>query len=154
MRKLTILILGTFLMYSCSEKKLNEEEIRNQVLSTYNEMYNSYGEGTDEFFKYFENDFLRVTPSGNFQKGVEEQMTNWNDYLKVKKLHLESFDEPEMIISENQVITIGGYVEYFIDRATKDSSYNRGVYVATWRKQDNGDWKICMDTWHSGLDKK
>mgnify|MGYP001824883965 FL=1 len=154
MKKLTILILGIFLIYSCSEKKLNESDIKNQVLTTYNEMYNSYGEGTDEFWKYFENDFLRITPSGNFQKGVEEQKTKWNDYLKVKKLHLESFDAPEMIISQKQVITIGGYVEYFIDRTTKDSSYNRGVYVATWRKNDNGDWKICMDTWHSGLDKK
>jgi ketosteroid isomerase-like protein len=147
-------MLGIILTYSCSEKKLNESDIKDQVLTTYNEMYNSYGEGTDEFWKYFENGFLRVTPSGNFQKGVEEQKTKWNDYLKVKELHLESFDAPEMIISEKQVITVGGYVEYFIDRATKDSSYNRGVYVATWRKNDNGDWKICMDTWHSGLDEK
>ena len=154
MRKLTIFILGLILTYSCSEKKINEDEIKSQVLTTYNEMYNSYGEGTDEFFKYFENDFLRVTPSGNYQKGVEQQITSWNDYLKIKKLYLESFDEPDMIISQNQVVTIGGYVEYFIDRTTQDSSYNRGVYVATWRKNDNGDWKICMDTWHSGLDKK
>ena len=154
MRKLIIFIFGIILNFSCAEKKLNEDEIRNQVLTTYNDMYNSYGEGTDEFFKYFEKDFLRVTPSGNFQKGVEEQMTNWNNYLKIKKLHLESFDEPEMIISQNQVITIGGYVEYFIDRETQDSTYNRGVYVATWRKNDKGDWKICMDTWHPGLAKK
>ncbi|MCA6075012.1 hypothetical protein [Fulvivirga sedimenti] len=154
MKKLTIFISGILIAFSCSEKKVSENDIKNQVLTTYNDMYNSYGEGTDEFFRFFENDFLRVTPSGNFQRGVEEQKTNWNDYLKVKKLALESFDEPELIISQDQVITIGGYVEYFIDRATNDSSYNRGVYVATWRKQENGDWKICMDTWHSGLEKK
>lgn len=154
MKKLIVLTLGIFILPSCTEKKVNEKDIRRQVLTTYNEMYNSYGEGTDEFFKYFENDFLRVTPSGNYQRGVEEQIANWNDYLKIKKLYLDSFDEPEMIISQNQVITIGGYVEYFIDRTTLDSSYNRGVYVATWRKQENGVWKICMDTWHPGLDEK
>lgn len=108
----------------------------------------------EEVINYFEDDFLRLSPSGKIQRDVEEQKTSWNDYLKVKKLYLESFDEPEMIISQDQVVTIGGYVEYFIDRVTNDSTYNRGIYVATWRKQENGDWKICMDTWHPGLAKE
>ncbi|MCS5491646.1 hypothetical protein [Algoriphagus limi] len=152
MKNIAPIILIALLIFGCSEKKTNENEIKNQVLATYNEMYTLYGQGTDEFFSYFENDFLRLTPSGIYQRGVKDQKDSWNEYLKAKKLALESFDEPEMIISQNQVITIGGYVEYFIDRDTNDSIYNRGVYVATWRKQDNGDWKICMDTWHSGLD--
>lgn len=154
MKIINLYILGAFLVYSCTDKKATEHDTKVQVLATYNEMYTSYGEGTDEFFNYFEDDFLRLSPSGKIQRDVEEQKTSWNDYLKVKKLYLESFDEPEMIISQDQVVTIGGYVEYFIDRVTNDSSYNRGIYVATWRKQENGDWKICMDTWHPGLAKE
>ena len=154
MKKLTIFTIGILLIYSCSEKKFNEDEVKNEVLTTYNEMYDTYSEGTDEFFKYFDDDFLRVTPSGDYQKGIEKQITDWNELLKVKKVHVESFSDPEMIISQNQVITIGEYVEYFIDRLTKDSIYNRGIYVATWKKKDNGEWKICMDTYHPGLAKK
>ncbi|MEL0454758.1 hypothetical protein WJN01_00860 [Flavobacteriaceae bacterium SZ-1-7] len=154
MKKLTALIIGILIVTSCSEKRVNQEDIMNQVLTTYNEMYYSYGEGTDEFFKYFEDDFLRLTPSGKLQKGVEDRKIEWNNYLKMFSLGLESFDEPEMIISKNQVITIGGYNEYFVNRKTKDTSHNRGIYVATWRKQENGIWKICMDTWHAGLDKQ
>lgn len=136
-----------------SPEMFAETEVRNQILTTYNDMYNTYGEGTSEFFKYFENDFVRVTPIGELQRGVERQKTGWNDYLQTHMLALESFDEPEIIISRDQVVTIGGYTEYFIERKTNDSTYNRGVYIATWRKQDNGTWKISMDTWHSGLDK-
>ena len=154
MKHLIVLLLLTCTLFNCSEKRLNEKEISNQVISTYKEMYTSYGKGTDEFFKYFENDFLRITPTGKMQVGVAERKAEWNEYLKTHSLILESFDEPELIISSNQVITIGEYVEYLIDNQTKDSLYNRGIYIATWKRQDDDNWKICMDTWHPGLKKE
>lgn len=42
----------------------------------------------------------------DLQRGVEKQKTGWNKYLKTQMLALESFDEPEVIISPNQVVTI------------------------------------------------
>ncbi|WP_223033718.1 YybH family protein [Hanstruepera marina] len=154
MKNSPLLVLIIFLITNCAEKKESETDIRNNILTTYNNMYISYGEGTDEFFKYFENDFVRVTPSGDLLRGMEKQKNEWNNYLKTHSVGLESFGKPEMIISNNQVVTIGDYNEYFINRETKDSTHNRGVYIATWRKQENGSWKICVDTWHSGLDKE
>lgn len=157
MKKLSILFLTAIFATACSERiarEESEEDTKNEVLQAYNEMYTSYGEGTDEFFKYFEDDFLRITPSGESQTGVEERKKEWNTFLETYALGLENFGKPEMIVSAKQVVTIGGYNEYFINRETQDSSYNRGVYIATWRKQEDGAWKICMDTWHSGLDRE
>ncbi len=157
MKNSTLLLLIIFLITSCSEKKKaeeNEQDIMNSILTTYNEMYTSYGEGTDDFFKYYENDFVRVTSSGDIQRGIEKPRIEWTDYLKIYSVDLKSFSTPEIIISEKQAITIGDYEEYFINRETKDSIYNRGVYVASWRKQEDGSWKISMDTWHAGLDKE
>lgn len=155
MKNSTLLLLIIFLITSCSEKKKaeeNEQDIMNNILTTYNEMYTSYGEGTDDFFKYYENDFVRVTSSGHIQKGIEKPKNEWTDYLKIYSVYLKKFSTPEIIISEKQAITIGDYEEYFINRETKDSIYNRGVYVASWREQEDGSWKISMDTWHAGLD--
>ncbi|MFX0558585.1 hypothetical protein ACOCEA_17415 [Maribacter sp. CXY002] len=157
MKNSTLLLLIIFLTTNCSEKKKaeeNEQDIMNNILTTYNEMYTSYGEGTDDFFKYYENNFIRVTSSGDIQKGIEKPKIEWADYLKIYSVYLKSFSTPEIIISKKQAITIGDYEEYFINRETKDSIYNRGVYVASWREQEDGSWKISMDTWHAGLDKE
>ena len=132
----------------------NEQDIMNNILTTYNEMYTSYGEGDNDFFKYFENDFVRVTSSGDIQRGVEKPKVEWTDYLKIYSVYLKSFSKPEIILSPKQAITIGDYEEYFINRETKDSIYNRGVYIASWNMQEDGSWKISMDTWHAGLDKE
>ncbi|HSQ86110.1 MAG TPA: hypothetical protein VLM43_15470, partial [Desulfobacterales bacterium] len=84
--KISVFILSIiFLMISCSEKskdEVNEKDILNEVLNTYNVMYNSYAKGTDEFFNYFEKDLVRVTPSGKIKKGVEVPKSEWNDYLR------------------------------------------------------------------------
>lgn len=155
MKKIVTSVLIIFLITSCNKKNIeevNEEKIKSEVLSAYNNMYNSYAEGTDEFFKYYENDFLRVTTSGNLERGVEKPKIEWNDYLKSHSVDLKNFSEPEIIISPTQVVTIGNYTEYFINRETKDSTYNKGVYIGIWRQQKDKSWKICMDTWHSGLE--
>jgi ketosteroid isomerase-like protein len=157
MKNSILLPLVFLLITSCSEKNKeeeNEQDIMNNILTTYNEMYISYGEGTDDFFEYFEDDFIRVTSSGDLQRGVEKQKIEWTDYLKTYSVDLKSFSKPEIIISGKQAMTIGDYQEFFINRETSDSIYNRGVYIASWRKQEDGSWKISMDTWHSGLDKE
>jgi len=153
MKNSTLLLLIFLLIISCSEKE-KEEDIMNNILTTYNEMYTSYGEGNNDFFKYFENDFVRVTSSGDIQRGVEKPKVEWTDYLKIYSVYLKNFSKPEIILSPKQAITIGDYEEYFINRETKDSIYNRGVYIASWRIQEDGSWKISMDTWHAGLDKE
>lgn len=157
MKNSTLLLIIILLITSCSEKEKeveNEQDIMNNILTTYNEMYTSYGEGADDFFEYFENDFVRVTSSGDITKGVEKPKIEWTEYLKTYSVYLKNFSTPEIILSKKQAITIGDYEEYFINRETKDSTYNRGVYVASCREQEDGSWKISMDTWHSGLDKK
>lgn len=155
MKKIISLVLILLLITSCNEKNVEEKSegnIMSEVLTAYNKMYNSYADGTDEFFRYYENDFLRVTTSGNLERGVEKPKIEWNEYLKSHSVDLENFGKPEMIISSAQVVTIGDYTEYFINRETEDSTYNKGVYIAVWRQQEDKSWKICMDTWHAGLE--
>ena len=154
MKKVISSVIIILLITSCNEKNseaANEEKIRSEVLSAYNNMYNSYAEGTDEFFRYYENDFLRVTTSGNLERGIEKPKVEWNDYLKSHSVDLKNFSKPDMIIGSGQVVTIGNYTEYFINRETKDSTYNKGLYIGVWRQQEDKTWKICMDTWHAGL---
>lgn len=157
MKYYTLLLVITLFIMSCAKhqkKEEGEKDIKKEVLKAYNSMYNSYAKGTDDFFKYYEDDFLRVETSGKLNRGVKKRKMEWNNYLKTHSVVLENFDQPEMIISPQQVITIGDFSEYFIDQKTKDSIYNRGVYIAAWKKQKDGSWKIGMDTWHAGLDKE
>ncbi|MCM8568571.1 nuclear transport factor 2 family protein [Gramella jeungdoensis] len=157
MKNATLVFLSLFFIIGCSENKKeqkSETEIKKEVLAAFNSMYDTYAKGTDEYFQYYEEDFIRVVPSGKITSGIEKPKKEWNEYLKGHSLYIESYSEPELVISEDQVITIGDFVEYFIDKETNDSTYNRGVYIAAWEEQEDGSWKISMDTWHAGLDQE
>ena len=77
------------------KKRTNEEiekTIKEAVLNEYNAMYDTYSNGTDEFFNYFENGFVRVDTKGNLGIGVEQPKKEWNDFLSNYSMKLISFD--------------------------------------------------------------
>lgn len=155
MKNLCYIFLIILILPSCNDnlsKEDSEEDIRTEVLREYNAMYNTYALGNDEFFKFYVNDFTRLDSKGNLKKGVTNPKEEWNEYLNKYSLKLLSFDEPEMIVGSDQVVTINTYVELFIEKSNMDTTYNKGVYVAVWSKQSDDTWKISMDTWHAGLD--
>lgn len=125
------------------------EEIREEIIQAYNEMYDSYGEGSLDFYDHFADEFIRVGTNGELQRGTESPKKEWSEYLEDYRVNLTQYDTPETIISSNQVVTIGKYEEYFVNRETNDSTFNKGTYIGVWKKQEDGTWKIVMDTWHS-----
>lgn len=155
MKNQIFLILLCIIFFSCNKESTyekNEEDIEDEVLSTYKDMFEAYAEGTDEFFDYYEDDFVRVTGKGEIKIGVDEPKKQFNEYLKGNSYEVISIDEPKMVTSSGQVVTIGGYEEYFVSNTTNDTTYNKGMYIGVWRKQADDTWKISMETWHAGLE--
>jgi len=127
----------------------SDENIREEVLKAFNEMYDTYSEGTDEYFKYFEQDFVRVGTDGNIISGLEQPKTDWNELLSKYKMKLISYGQPKLVIGTGQVVTINSYDEMFINNESSDTIFVEGIYIATWRRQNDANWKISMDTWHA-----
>jgi ketosteroid isomerase-like protein len=146
-----------FLMFvSCTDsprEENTEATAKQEVLEEFNAMYKTYAKGTDEFYNFFEEDFVRVDMQGKTHRGVKDQKSELNDYLsKNNKFELLSYGEPTLVSSNDQVVTINPYEELFINESGSDTTFNKGVYIAVWKKQADDTWKISMDTWHSGLE--
>lgn len=117
-------------------------------------MYEVYSKGDQEFFKFYEDNFVRLDSKGNLTKGVSNPKQEWSEFMTTHALELLNYSQPEMIVGTDQVVTINDYEELFIQKEAQDTAYNRGVYVAVWSRQEDNSWKISMDTWHAGLEQE
>ncbi|AVR44636.1 hypothetical protein C7S20_04815 [Christiangramia fulva] len=154
--KKTVFLLLIFLVFTNCAGDENAEkpkdQIEDQVQKAYNKMFKSYAEGTDDFFEYYEDDFVRVESDGSIHTGIDQPKKDWNRFLKTHKVELLNYEEdPKMVIGSDQVVTIGKFKELFIEKKSQDTTRNTGVYISSWRKQPDGKWKISMDTFHAGL---
>lgn len=147
-----LLFLIIILSNECQPKKSKEDTentIREEVLEEFNTMYDIYAEGTDEYFNFYEQDFVRVGTDGNMITGIEQPKKEWNKLLSQYHMKLINYGQPKMLIASGQVVTINSYEEIFVHKDTSDTTLVEGVYIATWRRQNNDSWKISMDTWHA-----
>lgn len=158
MRTLIYLLIVLMNFTACKNEKptksevtpeVSTEDIRKDIIQAYNQMYDSYGEGRLDFYDHFTDDFLRISTDGKLQRGTVGPKKEWSEYLEDYRVNLTHYDTPEIIVSPEQVVTIGKYEEYFVNRKTNDSTFNKGTYIGVWKKQTDGTWKIVMDTWHS-----
>lgn len=146
------LLIIPVLSFSKMEEEENKVNPEKEVLEVFHKMYDTYAKGNSDFFDYYEKDFVRVDGKGNIRKGVEKHIKEWNDFMEKYNLQVTKVDSPEMVIASDQVITINEYEELFIKKEEPDTIFNKGVYIAAWRKQPDDSWKISMDTWHAGLE--
>ena len=156
-KNLSLLPLIFVLLISCEENRENKgsaEDAKAEVLQEYNDMYEVYSQGDQEFFQFYEEDFVRLDSKGNITKGVSNPRQEWKEFMNTHSLKLLSYGQPEMIVSPDQVVTINDFEELFIQKEEQDTAYNRGVYVAVWSRQPDDTWKISMDTWHAGLEQE
>ena len=154
MKKLWLLPLVLIFLTNCKEvptiEKL-ETKAKEEVLKELKAMYASYNKANDEFFDYYEGNFVRVTPKGKIQIGKEELKEEWNAYLSsIKSFEFIKYGDPIVINGQDQVITINTYEEWFI--TSEDTAVAEGVFTAAWKKQSDNTWKISMETWTVGLD--
>lgn len=154
-KNLCLLLLVLVLLISCEEKMKNKEaaeDPQTEVLQEFNDMYEVYAQGDQEFFQFYEEDFVRLDSKGKITTGVSNPRQEWKEFMNTHSLKLLSYAQPEMIVSPDQVVTINDFEELFIQKEAQDTAYNRGVYVAVWSRQPDDTWKISMDTWHAGLE--
>ncbi len=102
----------------------------------------------EAFFTYCDESAVLLKPDMLPIKGMEE----------LKKFH-KNIDDTRITLSWTPYFAKSakkgdlGYT-YGTWKMTGENLYMEGTYVTIWVKNENGDWKVILDTGNSGLGKK
>ena len=78
---------------------------------------------------------------GSFGRAVHQ-------YLEIKEYDVQVTDIRR---APNWVYTVGSYTSHFVSREDGSAPFGReqGKFLLLWARQDNGEWKIILDTGNS-----
>lgn len=148
--KNTLLMALLFITISCNQNNaVNEEKIKTEVGKAWKGLYNDYENANISFTDYYQEDVIRMGTDGGYEVGKEIFKKGWVDHYKDNEVQLLAYSQPTILPSRDQAVTFNTYDEIFINKQTQDTTFVKGTWVAIWKRQQNGSWKICMSTWHN-----
>lgn len=125
------------------------EEIEKEFRVVFEDFYEKYESEDLGFVDYYSDDVIRLGPSGQYTKGVEDFRKTWVERIENDSFDLLGFGEPQLIVSREQVVSFNEFDEIFISPESGDTTRYTGTWVSVWQKQPDDQWKIKMTTWHS-----
>lgn len=145
-----LLILTLALLIGCTESSTySDEQVRAEIQNVFDDFYTKYESEDISFTDYYTDDVIRLAPTGEFTDSVHEFREGWKQTIQDDSFELLDFGEPRFVISPEQVVSFNTFDEIFIAPETGDTTRYTGTWVAVWQKQESGEWKIRMTTWHS-----
>jgi ketosteroid isomerase-like protein len=140
---MTSLTLGLFLvLLSCTQSTVNKKDEIARLLKTDKDWAeaSSAGDGM-KMASYY--DSMGVAVSGTrLIKGHPDLEQYWTGALGSPGFHL-TWEAQGADISGDLGYTYGLWNMSIIKE--NDTTKSQGIYLATWRKQSNGDWKVLFD---------
>ena len=148
--KYTLVFLVLLFISGCDEKKSsNEKDIKESVKTAWKELYENYESSNLKFIDYYQDDVIRMNTDGECQVGKDIFEESWKEYYEKNYIKVLDYGEPTILHSKEQTVTFNTYKEIFVDKETLDTTLVEGTWIAVWKKQADGNWKIRMTTWHN-----
>jgi len=148
--KYTLVILVLFLISGCNEKQLsNEEDIIKNVRTAWKGLYTSYENSDLSFINYYQDEVIRMNTDGEYKIGKDVFKKSWKEYYEKNYVKVLDYSDPTILPSNEQTVTFNTYKEIFVNKETLDTTLVEGTWIAVWKKQNDGNWKIRMSTWHN-----
>lgn len=150
--KFTYCFLFALCLAACQSERPSTndqlEEAEQAVRTAFMDLYERYAESDISYTKYYEDSVLRMDGSGDVKYGKQEHVDQQLDVYDRYEVQMLDYSEPTILPGLDQVVTYNTYEEYFIHKERGDTSHVMGTWIAIWRKQDDGSWKLRMTTWH------
>lgn len=153
MKKLTLILSFSILLFGCSQKKVDTQKFCDELMKVDRDFSNySIEHGKNAaFLKYAAEDVTVLAPNNYPLVGIktmEERQAKRPDTTYVLTW------EP-MYARASQSGDLGyTYGTWKLQIKSDTSKNGEGTYVTFWQRQSNGEWKYVVDTGQDGLGKK
>lgn len=148
--KAIIVIVILLLPLACAPKQPDMAALRKTV-----DAYNSASKeamltgNSDKVMSYYEADALEMAPNAPVIKGKESILAFQQGMIKAgMKFNAVDFQTLELTADGKSAYEIGSY-DMTITIAPMGEMKDNGKYMALWRQQADGSWKVHAETWNT-----
>ena len=147
---LSVIILS-LLVASCAPKPVDMAALR-KTIDDYNaasvEAMKTNG-NMDKVMSYYADDAVQLPPNAPMNKGKEAIKKFMNDMMASgMKVTEASFTPTNVEASGNVAYEVGTY-DFSASMPGMGDMKDSGKYIATWKQQADGSWKVAAETWNT-----
>jgi ketosteroid isomerase-like protein len=131
---------------SCRTTRINLElELRSLQQADKNWAEACAAKNVDRMLDFYDIDAYNIDPQGNIHRSEDELRKLWtNEFNKSDYSLIWQLNEAYVAQSGDISYTIGSWEMKFTSKDGKQMIY-RGTYIAIWKKQVDGTWKVLVD---------
>ncbi|MDX1430263.1 MAG: DUF4440 domain-containing protein, partial [Rhodothermales bacterium] len=96
---------------------------------------------------FYAPDARSLMPTGEVRDGYEAIREGHVEFFSGIDYTLLSYDTPDVLVSGDLGVTVGAFDEFWVDRATGDTTAQRGQWLLVWEQQPDGSWRIAREMW-------
>jgi len=144
-------VFAVLILAGCcsSGEEPSEAEIEREVMATFEALWDAFARNdVEDFASFYHEDVIRMGTDGNYVKGREKFKQGCYEVYEEYRTELAEFSRPTVLVGKDQTVTFNTYEEWYIKLDAPDTSVTKATWIAVWKKQPDGSWKIVMTTWH------
>jgi ketosteroid isomerase-like protein len=153
MRQLSAMVIITILLilpFGCAPKPVDMAALKKTVDAYNDASKNAMLSGnSDKVMEYYEADALEMAPNSPTFKGKDNILALQQQMGKSgMKFNAVSFQTLELTADGKIAYEIGSY-DMTITMPPTGEMKDTGKYIALWRQQADGSWKVHAETWNT-----
>lgn len=138
------------LVISCRGEPKGEssaEETTREFIAQFNEFYETYSNADISFLEWYASDVVSIDTNGDQIIGREAYRDAIEQMFDQYEIDLLSYSEPDLFMSDSQIVSVNDYEELFISKSTGDTTRVAGTWIGVWQN-DGERWVVSMNTFH------
>jgi ketosteroid isomerase-like protein len=154
MRQLLAVLVVVILLLpiACAPRPVDMAALRKTVDAYNNASKESMlGGSPEKLMSYYEADALEMSPNSAVIKGKDNILAYQQEMMKSgMKFNAVEFQTLELTADGKSAYEIGSY-DMTITIPPMGEMKDKGKYIALWRQQADGSWKVHAETWNTDM---
>lgn len=151
MRTILVLAVASLLLASCGSPQPDMAALKKTVDEYNAASIDAMKSGnSDKVMSYYTDDVMEMAPNMPMMKGKAAIKDFQSQMSKMMKINDAKFTSVDIAAGGKVAYEVGTY-EMTMTMGNAPSINDKGKYIAIWKHQEDGSWKIGAETWNSDM---
>jgi ketosteroid isomerase-like protein len=147
----SLLLLNACQANGAADRARPDSVVESEARKTIEEALDRYTQSDIGWVDYYADEYTEILTDGRSVTEYGDSLrAQWEKMYDQYDVVFTEHDDPTIVASGDLALHYNTVSEFFVDKATGDTLRNgpdAGTWIALWKKQDDGSWKIVLETY-------